>query len=266
MYYQPHPISSDMPAVLAVHGSASSGAQWQPLIDQLDGQRIVLAPDLPGYGPAAEADIQAMPDRFGWLSDVMKSVGGPFDLIGHSFGGAVALMLANRNPHMINSVALYEPVVPVVSEQNAENLIEQFRGLWKLMRRLDPAAAMQVFCDFWSHPGHWSNPSEKAHINLARQYQVVMHDFAQAFGGELHHVNGRFKGPMTILQGSESPSVAGAMSQVVARQYPQARMLVLKGLGHLAPMTVPDIVNPVLLDCLEQHAPSPTQSFQKLAG
>lgn len=56
MYYQPHPISSDMPAVLAIHGSASSGAQWQPLIDELDGQRIVLAPDLPGYGPAAEAD------------------------------------------------------------------------------------------------------------------------------------------------------------------------------------------------------------------
>ena len=183
MYYQPHPISSDMPAVLAIHGSASSGAQRQPLIDEQDGQRIVLAPDLPGYGPAAEADIQAMPDRFSWLSDVMKSVGGPFDLIGHSFGGAVALMLANRNPHLINSVSLYEPVVPVASEQNAENLIEQFRGLWKLMRRLDPAAAMQVFCDFWSHPGHWSNLSEKAHINLARQYQVVMHDFAQAFGG-----------------------------------------------------------------------------------
>ena len=71
---------------------------------------------------------------------------------------------------------------------------------------------------------------------------------------------------MTILQGSESPSVAGAMSQVVARQYPQARMLVLKGLGHLAPMTVPDILNSVLLDCLEQHASSPTQAFQKLAG
>ena len=93
-----------------------------------------------------------------------------------------------------------------------------------------------------------------------------MHDFAQAFGGELHLVNGRYKGPMTILHGSESPAVAGAMSRVVARQYPHARMLVLKGLGHLAPMTVPDIVNPVLLNCLEEHASLQTQRLQKLAS
>ena len=266
MNYQTQPISSGIPTVLAIHGSASSGAQWQPLIEQLDGRQIVLAPDLPGYGPGAEADIQAMPDRFGWLSDVMRSVGGRFDLIGHSFGGAVALMLANRNPLLINSVTLFEPVVPVASDQDTEHLIEQFRGLWDLMRRLDPAAAMQVFCDFWSHPGHWSNLSEKAHANLARQYPVVMQDFAQAFGGELQQATGGYKGPMTILQGSESPAVAGAMSQVVARQYPQTRVLVLRGLGHLAPMTVPDIVNPVLLDCLEEHAPRLTQPTRKLAG
>lgn len=48
-----HPPLSSQNAVLAIHGSASSGRQWKALAEQPRGTTHVHAPDLPGYGTSA---------------------------------------------------------------------------------------------------------------------------------------------------------------------------------------------------------------------
>src|SRR5262249_58233939 len=83
--------------VVLLHATASSGAQWRALAEILRPCAHVLAPDLygygetdswPGHGPISLADEAALADA------VLPAGEGPIHLVGHSYGGAVALRFA----------------------------------------------------------------------------------------------------------------------------------------------------------------------------
>jgi pimeloyl-ACP methyl ester carboxylesterase len=71
----------------------------------------VLAPDLPGFGESApvgpgfdlEATAAALADPLAWRA------GKPFDLVGNSLGGAVALMIAAQRPELVRRLVLAAP-------------------------------------------------------------------------------------------------------------------------------------------------------------
>src|SRR5262245_40305747 len=99
--------------VVLLHSSGASGAQWRTLAEQLGERYHVVAPDLYGYGASApwpghgpfslahEAEIvHALLDRLGER----------VHLVGHSYGGAVALHVARLHSERLRSLALIEPV------------------------------------------------------------------------------------------------------------------------------------------------------------
>src|SRR5262245_18592436 len=98
--------------VILLHSSAGSSAQWRALAGMLAGRYRVLAPDLfgcgdspmrPGgpFGLAHEAEIARA---------LLQRAGGAAHLVGHSYGGAVALHTALRHGASVLSLALIEPV------------------------------------------------------------------------------------------------------------------------------------------------------------
>ena len=97
------------PRVLALHGLTGHGKRWERLaVDQLP-QARVIAPDLRGHG------------RAGWeppwnfeaiVADLVSVLAGePAVVVGHSFGGAVALHLAARHPELVRSLVLLDPAI-----------------------------------------------------------------------------------------------------------------------------------------------------------
>ena len=226
--------------ILALHGSASSGAIWQPLIKQFGTDRIVLAPDLPGYGKNAGTSETDAAVRFGWLSEAMAEIGGKFDLVGHSFGGTVALILANKHPQQVNSIVLYEPIVPPSDQIKDAPEMQDLWALWTRMLRLDSEAAMAEFCEFWSGRASWHRLSEQAKSRLMNNFESVMLDFRQVFTGQMDIPKRAYNGPMTLLCGDQSHPIAWAMSERLSRHYPQAQIEKMQGLGHLGPVTHPE--------------------------
>ena len=111
-------IETESNLVVCLHASASSARQWQSLADELAGNVEVLLPHLVGYGQAAPFDetapysfsteIDAVVDQIGsrWLEDGTK-----IHLVGHSYGAATALHLAQRFPERIASLTLFEPIL-----------------------------------------------------------------------------------------------------------------------------------------------------------
>lgn len=238
--------------ILAIHGSASSGAQWRHLIAALDGERIVLAPDLPGYGKNATSTELSAPDRFDWLGDVIQSLGGEFDLVAHSFGGAIAMRLAEQYREHIGHVVLYEPIVP----RDGGPSMRALKSLWSTMASSTVEEAIELFCTFWSGEGVWAMMSDGARNRLAASYETILLDFEQAFGGKVCLPTQAFAGPLTILRGDASPTVARHMTEHLAKLYPQADIHVLRGLGHFAPVTAPVRVNDAIRECLSCTANS----------
>ncbi len=98
--------------LLALHGLTGHGRRWAPLFDEYLADVPVLAPDLLGHGrsPAtAPWSLEAHADAVAAELDTAET--GPIVVVGHSFGGAVALHLAARRPDLVKSLVLLDPAI-----------------------------------------------------------------------------------------------------------------------------------------------------------
>lgn len=98
---------SGTPLVL-IHGWRGSSRHWQDLLDTFADVRGVYAPDLPGHGetpPRRERiDIESLAGLTMGLADLWGLE--RFDLVGHSFGGAVAAYIAGDWPGRVRKLVI----------------------------------------------------------------------------------------------------------------------------------------------------------------
>lgn len=98
--------------LVLVHGLATTRAIWGHAAPRLAGTRRVVTLDVPGFGAARPAGrgfaLDAVAAR---MRDDLRAAGvaGPYDLVGHSMGAAVALTLAARDPAAVRSLVLVSP-------------------------------------------------------------------------------------------------------------------------------------------------------------
>ncbi|WP_163895815.1 alpha/beta hydrolase [Mycolicibacterium hippocampi] len=98
--------------VLAIHGLTGHGRRWQTLFEQHLPDVAALAPDLLGHGRSSwdapwtiEANVAAA------AALLEAEAAGPVVVVGHSFGGAVALSLASTRPDLVSALVLLDPAV-----------------------------------------------------------------------------------------------------------------------------------------------------------
>ncbi|MER5755931.1 alpha/beta fold hydrolase [Streptomyces sp. NPDC002088] len=99
----------DAPALLLIHGSASSTRSWNPMVPLLTGSHRVIRMDLLGHGRSAKpADHSyAIPDQARRAGVVLDRLGVEHAVVvGHSSGGAVATALAEQRPDLVTALAL----------------------------------------------------------------------------------------------------------------------------------------------------------------
>ena len=102
--------------VVLLHSSMSSKGQWRELIQRMRDCYRLIAIDLHGYGDTSlpqSADCFALDDEVRLVESVLTSAlqtGQRFHLVGHSYGGVVALQLAQRQPQRVRSLSLFEPI------------------------------------------------------------------------------------------------------------------------------------------------------------
>jgi pimeloyl-ACP methyl ester carboxylesterase len=94
------------PPVLLLHGQPGSGSSWLPLVDLLDGEFRVLAPDRVGYG-ATPGEAVGVADNAELAAQLLIDAGvGPTTVVAHSWAGGVAVLLALRHPELVKSLVL----------------------------------------------------------------------------------------------------------------------------------------------------------------
>ncbi|MHB0885815.1 MAG: alpha/beta fold hydrolase [Bacillota bacterium] len=100
------------PTLVLVHGDLGSTAWWRPFINRLPAGWRVIAPDLRGCGrssrPVSGYRIERYAADLKALLEATKP--GPYGLVGHSLGGAVAQTFALDRPAGLEALVLVDPV------------------------------------------------------------------------------------------------------------------------------------------------------------
>ena len=195
----------------------------------------MLAPDLLGYG----AHPWPVGEPFHFRQDVDPLAellaGRPADVVGHSYGGFVALQLALRHPALVRSIAVYDPVafhVLTPAERAAG-----FTGIRDTYEPPVDEAWLAAFVDWWNGPGAWANlaPATQAGFRavgwkLSQEVASLMADRSDYRAIEV---------PVLVLGGGQSPLAERQTVERLAQTLPHARLDMFAGLGHMGPITHP---------------------------
>jgi pimeloyl-ACP methyl ester carboxylesterase len=245
------------PRVVCIHCNASSSAQWRTLADQISAGHRVLAPDLYGSGksPDWHSDREiALLDEVRFLEPVLRSGGDSLVLVGHSHGAAVAMLAALQAPGRVRALALYEPTLfSLVDARNpppngADGIRHAVAAAAASLDAGDSEAAAKHFVDFWSGDGSWDATPAERKPAIARSV-VNVRRWGHALFSESTPLEAfaRLRMPTLYMLGGRSPQSARAVADVLLPVLPNARVIHFPQLGHMGPITHPEIVNAAIV-------------------
>jgi pimeloyl-ACP methyl ester carboxylesterase len=242
--YPPRPRRRER--VIALHCSGASPAQWGDLAETLGGRYQLEAPEHYGSSrPWTGEHAFTLADEAARTLELIDEAEGKVHLVGHSYGGGVALMVALARPHSIASMALYEPsafhLLPSMGVAGSKAHTEIAAIAGRVCQGLvtgDYAAAAASFVDYWNGPGAWQAMRPTLRQALLRWLPKAPLDFHALFAGPTSAVGlERLAFPVLILRGERAPTPTALIAEHLSRLLPAARLLVLDGAGHMGPIT-----------------------------
>lgn len=234
---------------MLLHCSLAHGGVYGQLGALVGGALTLTSFDQPGHGRCEdwreEVDLQ---DKVTEMA--LELLTEPMDLIGHSFGGTVALRLAVERPEMVRSMTLCEPVMLAVAKADnpeAESILARdLGGFAKAYADGDRELASKIFTGFYGDGRDWdtlSADSRKAivdRIHLIEAGRRAVHeDFYDLIGsGALT----RISAPTVIIDGCNGGPVMDGVCAGLERRLQDAMRVRVSGGGHMVPLTRPDAV------------------------
>ncbi|MFO1271213.1 MAG: alpha/beta hydrolase [Rubrivivax sp.] len=242
--------------VVLLHSSAASSRQWDLLAEALQPRFDVHAIDLHGHGRqplrGGTRPLSLHDDAALALAVLQRAGGG--HLVGHSYGGAVALHLAAAHPECVESLALYEPVpFRLLADHRPEDeatreILAVGGEVQRLVGAGDADAAAAHFVDYWSGAGTWDRLGPSRRLAVSVRMPVVAMQFGTLFDEPLPPAALlRLRMPLLCLHGTRSTRAAIVLAALLRELLPEARHEALTGLGHMGPLTDAARVNERLL-------------------
>ena len=249
------------PTVMLIHSSVSGARQWRRLIEDLRGDFRVRAVNLFGYGETPtwpRERAQSLADQARLVEAALPDMAEPFALVGHSFGGAVAMKVAARSAGRVTKLVLLEAnPFYLLNQAGRDEAYAEAAALrdWIKQKGAEGAwrAAAERFSDYWAGPGSWSAMSadrQNAFIEALKpnysEWDAVMNETTSL--DEWARVLPRDTlfayDPNTVLPIREIAALFRAAC-------PHWRTVEIEAGGHMAPLVRPDLINPVVKDFLK---------------
>jgi pimeloyl-ACP methyl ester carboxylesterase len=166
-------------------------------------------------------------------------------LIGHSYGGGVALHAALARPDRIASMALYEPSAFHLLRQICRDGVEAFAEITSIARRTcegvvtgDYRGAASAFVNYWSGPGAWDALRPAVREALIRWLPKAPLDFHALMEEPTAASSYRkLNFPVLILRGEHAPMPTRIIAEGLSELLPTSRLMVIDGAGHMGPLT-----------------------------
>lgn len=244
---------------LALHCSLAHGAAWDGVARVVGDRLALIAPDLVGHGQGPAQDpAQDYHDQV--TAEVAQYLppDSPTHLIGHSFGATVALRLAIEMPARVASLTLIEPVLFAAAGDRDGNRAHRaaMARMNACLKTGDTRAAAEVFLSVWGGavPFDRMPPAQQAYMADRVWVIPASHPALSEDRAGLLPRLGALECPVLLVEGDGSPPVISEIQDALARRIPGARRRVIRGAGHMVPISHPDETGAEIRAFLEDTA------------
>ena len=249
------------PGVVCLHSNASSSGQWRGLTDLLASRFRVFAVDAYGAGkspPWPGERMCTLSDEAAFVEPVLAQAGERLTLVGHSHGAAVALIAALADPKRVRAMVLYEPTLFSLIEaespppNDADGICAAVARSVAALDGGDADRAAACFIDYWMGGSAWARMPENRKPPIRASIRSIRH-WSHALLREPTPLAAfaALDMPVLYLTGKKSPASSRGVARVLTRALPRVELVELEGVGHMAPVTHPDLVNGVIAGFLD---------------
>jgi pimeloyl-ACP methyl ester carboxylesterase len=244
------------PVVMLVHSSVAGARQWRRLMGDLKDRFRVRAVNLFGYGktpPWSVEATQSLDDQARLVEAALPDNAGEIYLVGHSFGGSVAMKAAARLSGRVAKLVLLETnpfyllaqfgrIDAFAEAMELRNCVKKFgaMGEW--------AVAAERFADYWGGAGTWREMTLERRAAFTQalkpnyfEWDAVINEITPVGQWDtlLPRATLLVCDPDTVLPIRE-------IAAILRRSCPGWTYTEVPGAGHMAPLTRPELINPLV--------------------
>lgn len=233
--------------VVFVHGAFSDHRVWEAQRAEVSKRYRYIALDQRYFGAAPWSDNGTKYSVATHANDLAAFIQqlntGPVHVVGWSYGGSVALVLAAQRPDLVRSLFLAEPALGSIVSDSADQraLAEERKGLGSAVaasKANDQAQAVRLFADWVNdQPGSFdASPSTIRNVFLENGRTLPAHFASPPPPAITCSQLGQFKVPVTVAKGQQSRPFFIILAETTHRCIPGSRLDVIPNARHMAPV------------------------------
>ncbi len=247
--------------VVLLHGYPLTHAMWQPQLDALATDHRVILLDLPGFGLAEE---WTAPTTLAEFADTVhrtlaREVPGPMVVIGHSFGGYIALQMYRDHPDLFAGLVLADTRSEADTPEARTKRWASIERLKDPREPLDVEAAVRglLAARTWER----RNPiveTVRAMVGGARRGPILATLQAIADRPDLSPVLSTLRVPTLVVWGEEDQLIPPAQSRAMVPRIPEGVGTGIPDAGHLPSLESPAAFSRAVRQLLARIGPDAT--------
>jgi pimeloyl-ACP methyl ester carboxylesterase len=221
--------------LLLLHGWGVSSELFVPILERLQPERQLIVPDLPGFGATPEPDTPWSVHEYAtWCFALLDRLGvETCDLIGHSNGGRIGIVMAASHPERVGRMVLTGSagIRPRRTLRDAARI-----RTYKVLRAVERSAAVPSGL----RRGAKRRADQRGSADYRAASGTMRGTLVRIVNEDLRSLLPQLRIPVLLIWGEQDTEIPVEDGRIMERLIPDAGLVVFEGAGHYAYLEQPD--------------------------
>lgn len=250
------------PKVILIHSSVAGARQWGSLMSALAEEFHLIAINLFGYGTTATwpyGEAQTLEDQARLVEPFLPGDGNKISIVGHSYGGSVAMKAAALFKDHVDRLVLIEPNPFYLLQQNGrEAAFQEATSLRNTIKQSGTegtwSTAAEVFANYWTGQGSWDAMPEVRQAKFTKALEPNFHEWDGVMNEKtpLSDWGDDLPNKTTVISAMDTVRTIDEIVSLMKQNVPHWQFEKIERGGHMAAMTKPDVINPIIKRALQR--------------